>query len=133
MIEGGPPDIPGGRGGPAPSNVPSNSQIKAKKRELGEAAKKAKSPGATQEDAARFEQLKSELAEMQRLQKDAKPAAAPVNLGDEAGIILAAQERTPIEIDNERKHQVSTAVSRALASLNFLKKPKVVKTLKNFY
>ena len=129
MIEGGPPDIPGGGGGPAPSNVPSNSQIKAKKRELGEAAKKAKSPGATQEDAARFEQLKSELAEMQRLQKDAKPAAAPVNLvpPDEAGIMALgtktkfqpSRTQAPIEIDNERpvNTQVSTAVSRALANL----------------
>lgn len=129
MIEGGPPDIPGGGGGPAPSNVPSNSQIKAKKRELGEAAKKAKSPGATQEDAARFEQLKSELAEMQRLQKDAKPAAAPVNLvpPDEAGIMALgtrtkdqpSKTEAPIEIDNQRpvNTQVSTAVSRALVNL----------------
>lgn len=129
MIEGGPPDIPGGGGGPAPNNVPSNSQIKAKKRELGEAAKKAKSPGATQEDAARFEQLKSELAEMQRLQKDAKPAAAPVNLvpPDEAGIMALgtrtksqpSRTQAPIEIDNQRpvNTQVSTAVSRALLNL----------------
>ena len=132
-IEGDPPLVAGGGGDSAPTNVPSNTQIKAKKRELGEAAKKAKSPSATQEEAARFEELKSELAEMQRLQKDAKPTADPVDLvpSDRAGIsdlgtrTKGQPSRTefPIEVDNERpiNTQVSTAVSRGLDDLKLPK------------
>ena len=122
-IEGGPPPVAGGGGDPAPTNVPSNTQIKAKKRELGLAAKKAKSPSATQEEVARFEELKSELAEMQRLQKDAKTTADPVDLvpSDRAGIsdLGTRTKLISVETDNQRpiNTQVSTAVSRGLDDL----------------